>query len=193
MDDCTLMRRTDHHDFTKSARPILFYTGIDEFPLATYGGTAFVVSYIGRPYAITCKHVFKDFDVRQLALFATQSPTHNPTSAKIKMFCYPSSPTGPSADSEVTDFCVIEFDDAVSTDFFEGGAYPLNEQTICSSATHDRLVLFGAVKEKIVITPHSVTVGFGGLEARDAGPSADYFVRYGVAQYLDPHFLIRQA
>jgi hypothetical protein len=47
-------------------RPILFYTGIDDFQYATHGGTAFVVSYNGRPYAVTCARVFKDFEEGQL-------------------------------------------------------------------------------------------------------------------------------
>ena len=36
-------------------------------------------------------------------------------------------------DTDVTDFCVIEFEEALTTDFFNGSAYPLDEQTICSA------------------------------------------------------------
>jgi hypothetical protein len=42
-------------DFAASVRPVLFYTDIEEFQYATHGGTAFVVSYKGRPYALTCR------------------------------------------------------------------------------------------------------------------------------------------
>jgi hypothetical protein len=34
----------------------------------------------------------------------------------------------------------------VTTDFFGGSAYPLSERTICSSATGDRLSIFGATE-----------------------------------------------
>ena len=58
---------------TQAVRPVLFYTGIDEFRYATHGGTAFVVSYKDRPYAVTCRHAFKDFDEGQLTLFGARS------------------------------------------------------------------------------------------------------------------------
>ena len=182
------MRQTISLDFARSVRPILFYTGIDDFQYATHGGTAFVVSYNGRPYAITCRHVFKDFQEDQLTLFGTQFPRKSDTSAKIKTICFPSSPTGQAVDSDVTDFCAIEFDDAVSTDFFQGSDYPFSDNTICSSTTHDRLMIFGAVKEKTVIDPPDVTVSYCRLEAGDIGPSADPFMRYGAAEYVNLGF-----
>jgi hypothetical protein len=51
----------------------------------------------------------------------------------------------------------------VTTDFFGGNAYPLNEQTICSSAAGDRLLIFGALKEKTVIDPPDIRVSYGRL------------------------------
>jgi hypothetical protein len=44
-----------------AVRPVLFYTDLVEFRLATYGGTVFIVKFCGRLYGLTCKHVFKDF------------------------------------------------------------------------------------------------------------------------------------
>ena len=139
---------------SQAVRPVLFYTGIDEFRYATHGGTAFVVSYKDRPYAVTCRHVFKDFDEGQLTLFGAQFPKKGDKSAKIRGAYYPSSPRASAVDSDVTDFCLIEFETNVTTDFFGGNAYPLNDQTICSSAAGDRLLIFGALKEKTVIDPH---------------------------------------
>ncbi len=78
--------------FATAVRPILFYTDIEEFQYATHGGTAFVVSYKDRPYAVTCRHVFKDFDEGQLMLFGARFPKKGDKSAKIETVCYPSSP-----------------------------------------------------------------------------------------------------
>ena len=107
-------------DFAASVRPVLFYTHIEEFQYATHGGTAFVVSYKGRPYALTCRHVFKDFDEGQLMLFGAQFPNKGDKPAKIRGAYYPSSPRASAVDSDVTDFCLIEFEMDVTTDFFGG-------------------------------------------------------------------------
>jgi Trypsin-like peptidase domain len=175
-------------DFAGAVRPVLFYTDIEEFQYATHGGTGFVVSYQGRPYALTCRHVFKDFDDGQLTLFGAQFPNKGDKPAKIMAVCYPSSPQASAVDSDVTDFCLIEFDTSVTTDFFGGNAYPLSERTIWSSATGDRLSIFGALKEKTIIDPPDITVGYCRLEASDVGPSSDPFLRQGAAQYLGHEF-----
>ena len=55
-------------DFRTAARFVFFDTGLQEWQYATHGGTLFVVNYRGRPYGITCRHVLKDFDWRQLVV-----------------------------------------------------------------------------------------------------------------------------
>jgi hypothetical protein len=172
---------------TQAVRPVLFYTGIEEFQYATHGGTAFVVSYQGRPYAVTCRHVFQDFDEGQLTLFGAPFPKKGDKSAKVRGVYYPSSPRASAVDSDVTDFCLIEFETNVTADFFGGNAYPLCDPTICASTAGDRLLIFGALKEKTVIDPH-ITVGHCRLEASDTGPSSDPFLRKGAAQYLGHEF-----
>jgi hypothetical protein len=163
-------------------------TGIEEFQYATHGGTAFVVSYKHRLYAVTCRHVFKDFDEGQLTLFGAQFPSKGEKPAKIGAVCCPSSPLASAVGTDVTDFCLIEFETNVTTEFFGGNAYALNGRTVCSSAAGDRLLIFGALKEKTVIDPPDITVGYGRLEASDVGPSSDPFLRKGAAQYLDQEF-----
>jgi hypothetical protein len=175
-------------DFATSVRPILFDTGLDQFRYATHGGSAFVVAYKGRPYAITCRHVFQDFDEGQLTIFGAVFPVKGDHPARVKSVCYPNSPKASAVDTDVTDFCVIEFEEAVTPDFFNGSAYPLDEQTICSSVTGDRLMIFGAVKERTLIDPPNIRVEFCRLEASDTGPSADPFLRRGVAQYVNLGF-----
>jgi hypothetical protein len=132
-----------------------------------------VVAYKGRPYAITCRHVFQDFDEGQLTIFGAVFPVKGAHPARVKSVCYPNSPKASAVDTDVTDFCVVEFEEAVTPDFFNGSSYPLNEQTICSSVTGDRLMIFGAVKERTLIDPPNIRVEFCRLEASDKGPSAD--------------------
>jgi hypothetical protein len=98
------MRQTIRQDFATSVRPILFDTGIDEFQYATHGGSAFVVAYKGRPYALTCRHVFKDFDEGQLTIFGAAFPVKGDKPARIKTFCCPTSPRASAVDTDVTDF-----------------------------------------------------------------------------------------
>jgi Trypsin-like peptidase domain len=172
---------------TQAVRPVLFYTGIEEFPYATHGGTAFVISYRGRPYAVTCRHVFQDFDEGQLTLFSAAFPKKGDKSAKIRGVYYPSSPRASAVDSDVTDFCLIEFEANVTTDFFGGTAYPLSERTLCSSAVGDRLLILGTLKEKTVIDPE-ITIGRCRLEASDTGPSPAPLLRKGAAQYIGHEF-----
>jgi hypothetical protein len=172
----------------RAVRPIIFNTGNEDFPYATHGGTAFVISYKGRPYAVTCQHVFKVFREDQLMLFGAQWPAKGDNPAKIKTVCSPSTPQASAVETDVTDFCGIEFADDVSADFFGGTAYSLSEQTIRSSHDGDRLMIFGAFKDRIRIDPPDVDVGYGRLELEDVGPTSDPFLRKGVAQYLNPEF-----
>ncbi len=91
-----------------------------------------------------------------------------------------------SGRQHVTDFCLIEFETNVTTDFCGGNAF--KERTICSSAAGDRLLIFGALKEKTVIDPPDITVGYCRLEASDVGSTFDPFLRKGAAQYLGQEF-----
>lgn len=176
------------HGVESAVRPILFYTGIDEFQYATHGGTAFIVSYKGRPYAVTCRHVFGDFKEDQLTIFGAQSPKTRDKSAKIKTVCYPSSPQAAAAETDVIDLCLIEFHDDVSTGFFNETAYSLSEETICSSVTGDRLLIFGVLKDKTWIEPPDINVGHCRLELSDDGAASDPFLRKGAAIYAGQPF-----
>jgi hypothetical protein len=182
------MTQVIRRDFATSVRPILFDTGIEDFQYATHGGSAFVIGYKGRPYAVTCRHVFKDFDETRLTIFGAPAPVKGDKPARIKTFCHPTSPEASAVDTDVTDFCVIQFDEAVTMDFFNGSAYPFEEKTICSSVAGDQLMIFGTVKEKTIIDPPNIYIPFCRLEASDTGPSADPFLRRGAAQYVNLGF-----
>src|SRR6202008_2449447 len=55
-------------DFRPATRFVFFDTGLEEWPYATHGGPLFVILYRGKPYGLTCRHVFKTFDWGQLAV-----------------------------------------------------------------------------------------------------------------------------
>jgi hypothetical protein len=78
----------------------------------------------------------------------------------------------------------------VTTDFFGGSAYPLSERTICSSATGDRLSIFGALKEKTIIDPPDITVGY--LPSPTAGRlSVHYAAALDILRFVDAAFECR--
>ena len=91
-------------------------------------------------------------------------------------------------DTDVTDFCLIQFGSNVSTDFFHGSAYPLAEGTICSSVEGEPLMIAGVLKEKSRIDCHDISPVYCRLELSDAGPTSDPFLRNGAAQVADPEF-----
>src|ERR1019366_1780180 len=43
---------------SEAIRPVFFQTDLDDFLYATHGGTLFLISFQGRSYALTCRHVF---------------------------------------------------------------------------------------------------------------------------------------
>jgi hypothetical protein len=90
---------------------------------------------------------------RTINVFGAQFLSKGHKSAKVKTIYYASSPTESGADSGVTDFCIIEFDEAVSRYFFRGCHYPLAERTMSSSGALDQLLIFRSVKEKTIIDP----------------------------------------
>ena len=63
---------TIRQDFTKAVRLVLFETGFDGWEYGTHGGTAFVINYEGKVYAVTCQHIRKDFQWRQLVVANTK-------------------------------------------------------------------------------------------------------------------------
>src|SRR5882757_8015263 len=46
-------------DFAAAIRPVFFQTEFEEFLYATHGGTLFLVSFRGKTYGLTCRHVFQ--------------------------------------------------------------------------------------------------------------------------------------
>jgi len=57
-------------NFKTSTRFIFYDTGFEGWPHGTHGGTLFVVLYRGKPYGLTCRHVFGTYDWHQLLVTA---------------------------------------------------------------------------------------------------------------------------
>ncbi len=76
-------------DIRRAIRPMLFQTDIQGFEYATHGGTLFVVVYRGRPYGITCRHCFGDFELTDLQLVVAGSdfPKKGEQPAAIATLC----------------------------------------------------------------------------------------------------------
>ena len=87
-------------DFRTATRFAFFVTGTEEWPYATHGGTLFVVLYRGRPYGLTCRHVFGTFNWGQLVITAEQ---YGGGAVRLSQIAYPSEPRADAIDTDVLD------------------------------------------------------------------------------------------
>ena len=176
-------------DFRDSVRCIFFETGYEGWEYATHGGTAFIISFRGKAYAVTCHHVFGDFDYHQLFITPGKFGNKGDKPAHIKGVFRPSSPRAGAIGTDICDLCVMEFTDDIDVNFFKGSAYVVEPDTIAQSRKGHRLKVAGALKDKSEIIPPDITVGFCVLEFVDAGtPVSDPFLRQGVAEIREPEF-----
>jgi hypothetical protein len=176
-------------DFREAIRPIFFQTDLSEFQYATHGGTLFVVAYAGRVYALTCRHVFKDFEYGRLFVPGRKQAKKGDSPAEIKNVCYPSSPRAAAIDTDILDLCVIEFADDIDAAFFHGSAYTIHPKTVASSQIGNQLLVAGVLKEKTNIEPPDIVIGYCLLEFHDIGAqSADPVLRKAISLFGKPQF-----
>ena len=172
-------------DFRTATRFVFFDTGIAEWQWATDGGTLFVVGFRGKPYAITCRHVFKSFDWGQLIVTTEQ---FGGVEASIRYIAYPSNPTGAAVETDLMDVAVIQFDDGVDLGSFKT-AYLIDDNTVASSGVGDVLHVHGALKTPSEITESTIAPRFGLLELVDSTPSSnDVTLRRGFGLFDGPKF-----
>jgi hypothetical protein len=171
-------------EIANSVRFVCFETHLEDFRLATNGGTAFVVRFKGTPFAITCRHVLKGFDIDDLVITDAR---FGQRVAGIRGMYYPGNLKDDVEGSDLDDICVIAFHEHES-DFFEG-AYDLDRLAAATSEPTNRLVVTGFVKEKSSIRPPHIFTGLVFLQFTDAGVSNfDHVLRRGLATYSDPGF-----
>lgn len=176
-------------DFAAAVRPILFQTGFEEFLYATHGGTLFIVNFDGKPFGVTCGHVFKDFHHGQLFIAQERYAQKGSKLAPVTGMYYPSSPIDAASGTDIVDVCIIEFAPDIPTDFFKESAYPINDATAKSSRSGHRLLVAGVLKEKTSIIPPDITVGYCRLEFQDVGPgTSDPTLRTARAEFATPEF-----
>lgn len=173
-------------DIRKSVRAVVFETGVEGWPYATHGGTAFIVRLANRFWGLTCKHVVQDFEWRQLAL---TDEKFGKMIAGVRSINYPSGPSGHAVDSDVLDLAVIEFDPAMPASFFKGTAYVLDRGTVGTPRVGADLAVNGAFKDLTTIDELMITPTFGLIEFTDRGPAAfDRALRKAEGAYVNPQW-----
>jgi hypothetical protein len=170
-------------DFREATRFVMFQTGIADY--ATHGGTAFVVNYRGKPYALTCLHVPQDFEWSQLVITDVRFGTHF---APLKSIQHASDAQEAAVDADILDVAVIEFREPITSDFFKGSAYIIDQNTVGTSAVGNRLYVAGFLKDLSSIDEKINAVSCL-LEFQDDG-SADHdaTLRRAIAELDKPEF-----
>jgi hypothetical protein len=173
-------------DFRTSARFVFFDTGYSDWQYATHGGTLFVVLYKGRPYALTCLHILKDFKWEQLAITDKRTGSNV---AGLKSISYPSRPKDAAVDTDILDIAVVEFSDDVDGMFFGDAPYLLDSKTIAGSDVGDILHAYGALKANSRIDECSISSAFALLEINDnTDTSHDPTLRRAIGKFDEPEF-----
>lgn len=171
-------------EIAEAVRFVCFETRLEDFRLATNGGTAFVVKYKGRPFAITCRHVLKGFSIDDLVI---TDATLGRKAAGVKGMYHPGNLKDDVEGSDLDDVCVIEFHN-YEGNFFDG-VYDLDRWGATTSEPANRLIATGFLKEKSFISPPNVFVGLSFLYFTDAGVAgSDHTLRLGLATYSNPGF-----
>lgn len=169
---------------------MFFQTDFDDFLYATDGGTLFLVRYSGRDYGVTCRHVFTGtgFDPNRLFITQEKHAKKGSMPAPIKQVAYASSPRDAAVDADILDVCVIEFADDMAPNFLTG-TYVIDHKTVATSQVSHRLLVAGVLKEKTMIDPPDITMGYCQLEFSDAGsPTSDPVLRHATAEFNRPEF-----
>lgn len=178
----TLYRR----DFRTSARFVFFDTGLDEWRYATHGGTAFVILYKGRNYALTAKHVRQDFNWNQLAITDRK---HGKYLAGIRAVYYPSELEGEAVDGDIVDVVLVDFKPDIGVEFFGDEAYVVDAATVATAQIGDPLVVAGALKAESAIDDSHIKPVFCALEFQDNGVDGnDPVLRQAITQFHNPLF-----
>ena len=178
-----------NHPINEAVRLVFFNTEFEEFRHATNGGTAFIVRFCGRPYGLTCNHVFGNFSPDFLHITARLQFKEGRKSASIKNLGSASSLKGGSIGSDIDDLCVIEFVDNLAPDFFGGTEYLIDETSVATSKAGHYLLATGISKEKSrLLPPPDGNIALCRLPLRDAGPTHDPLLRRATAQYESTEF-----
>ena len=143
-------------------------------------GTTFLIQYKSKVFGITAQHVIDGFSAKEIAITNKQ---FGDTIAGTKAFYRPSSPTGEAVGSDLLDVVVMEFSDDCDYDFFNKTPYSLEDDTLVTSVTGDRISFNGFLKELSSLDDKDIKATPCRLELNDFGAhSTDPLLReaYGV-------------
>jgi hypothetical protein len=176
-------------DFSDAVRAVFYQTEYEQFLYATNGGTLFLVSFRGRVYGLTCKHVIRDFEPSKLFITQEKYATKGSKPAPVIGLALPTAPTGEAVGTDVEDICAVEFAGDIAPDFFKRTPYIIDEKTVSTSKVGHELHVAGVLKSKTQIIPPDITMGFCHLVLHDTGVStSDPFLRQAKAVFLNPAF-----
>jgi len=177
---------TIRQDFREAVRAVFFQTGVEYWQYATHGGTLYVVNHQGKVYGVTCGHVRKDFEWRQIVITDKKIGTR---AAGLKNVYYPSTPRHAAVGTDIEDLAVIEFADDVGPTFFADTAYIIDKRTVRTSSIGDALQVAGVLKAPTQIDQGLIAPQFCPLEFADQGAaSEDPTLRQAIGVYERPDF-----
>ena len=176
------------HPLADAVRLVFFQTEEEQYPHATHGGTLFIVRYRGRPYGLTCRHVFGDFDPNMLHISA-RTELRPGLSAKVQNLGYAVNLGRAAANSDFADLCVIEFADDIAPDFFGGTEYLIDSNTVRTSEPGHDLFAIGISKDGTrLLPPPDGHIALCLLPLRDRGVTNDPLLRWASARYEGTEF-----
>jgi hypothetical protein len=174
-------------DIISCVRPVLYDTGITDFQYATHGGTLFLVVYESRVCALTCAHVFGDFDSETLLVPADQIPEEGAPAVTPQGRYVSVNLQGAAEGSDIQDISVLDFPGQATIEFFKNNPFAISEESAGRSDDGHNLVIFGVLKEKTHIDPPDVVIGYTLLEFVDRGPmNADNVLRIAEGAFDNP-------
>lgn len=173
-------------DFRDSVRFIMFDIDIDGWPVdlypyATEGGTAFIVMYRKRYFAVTCAHVLKGFHGKNLLITEKRFGCYK---SPVRSIYFIDDPNGAAIDSDICDVAIIEFCASADATYFNDLAYIIDKNTVGTSDVGHNLFVNGVIKDISQIVGKTVTPMFTLMEFIDLGCHPyDVILRKAKAKY----------
>lgn len=172
-------------DILEAARFVFFPTDDPDTPFWSAGGTAFVVNYCSRPYALTCGHVLDKAEPGAEPVITDERFGNRPVRAhrahRVRDL------DGSVLDADMGDVAVIAFEDTTGVDAFEDTAYIINDDTVGTSERGDPLVVCGTLRDASIVEATEIRPLFATLEFDDRGATSDDpFIREAEASFDDP-------
>ncbi|WKW49705.1 hypothetical protein [Rhodomicrobium lacus] len=178
---------------SESVRPAFFWTGYEDWPYATHGGTILLVQFNHQVFGLTCRHIFGDginrFEESNLFVPEVKLAKVGARNASIAEVCYPSSLKPDAIDTSISDLCLLRFSSDFGPSFFTCTAYVIDENTIATGFVGDELAVHGVLKEFTDFAVDPIEIGYCRLGFNDAGQLLhNPIARKAVAEYIKPPF-----